>query len=273
MRDESYPRSSTTGTLPPDDKVISFLVLINNIDTAAEYASRIVAGFVGAATTAHESGNRPLEDLFAFEGDAENVREALRSMEASFDAKVQELVVDAVGMLFNQCIKPRLRPVLADAFREVDYMPPETSSIQDGGGIDELSMDDDLVGARFEQGWTKLVGPLKRIMTDNTYTKLHAATASYFSRLLEKRIWACAGRINELGAVRLQRDVAAVVGVVVRDGKYGVRDQFARCTQICLVSSMEEDETEELYEEHAAGIEWRLSVDERRRAREMVVRK
>ncbi|KAA8913258.1 COG4 transport protein-domain-containing protein [Sphaerosporella brunnea] len=262
MRDESYPRSTSANTPPPDEKVLGFLVLINNLDTAAEYIHRIISGFVP----------KDLKDLFPFEDEAESVADALKNLETSFEAKTGELVGDGIMVVFNQVVKPRLRPLLAESWSGVDYVVSEETG---GGGMDEEEELGEIVKARFQGGWEQLVMPLKRIMTEKTFNRLLVTTANYFSKLLEKRIWGYSGRINELGAIRLERDVAGVVGVVVRGGRYGVRDTFARCTQICLVVNMEEDEVREILKKEGdeSGVEWKLEVEERARAREMVIRR
>ena len=82
-----------------------------------------------------------------------------------------------------------------------------------------------------------------------------------------------------MGAIILEHGVAGVVDVVVRDELYGVRDAFVMFSQICLVVSTEEDEIGNLLTEADGGgedggeVEWVLEVEERRRARGMVVRK
>ena len=124
--------------------------------------------------------------------------------------------------------------------------------------------------------------PIRRILTERNYDRLLTTTVTYFSgKVLEKRIWSYYSRVNELGAVRLERDVAAIVAAVVKGGRYALRDAFARCTQICLVMTMEQDEWEDLVaqesggdgnEDEKGGIEWKISRDERRRARGMVVK-
>jgi hypothetical protein len=278
MRDESYPRSTSgvPGAPPPDERVISFLVLINNLDTASDYTHRIIDSFIA---TSGNTGMQDLRDLFPFAQEAENVREALKNMETSFEAKSGELINDGIMVVFNQVVKPRLRPLLADAFRDVDYVVPEDDTT--GGGVyanDDsggAGADEELVKRRFQNGWDTLMNPLKRILTEKTFIRLLGTSANYFSKLLEKRIWGYSGRINELGAIRLERDVAGIVGVVVRGGRYGVRDSFLRCTQICLVVNMEEDEVGEVLKSGGddGGMEWKLEVEERSRAREMVVRK
>lgn len=281
MQTESYPKGATTSSPPPDAKVISFLVLINSLDIATEYNTRIITSFA-TATSAPVPGttvNVALEEMFPFQSDAAAVRDALRAMEGSFEAKAGELVADGITVFFNQVVKPRLRPLLTEAFRDVEYVVSDHRAAGAGaadgggpdGGDDDVGQDDgEIVRRRFQEGWEALMTPYKRILTARMYSKLLGTTAAYFARLLEKRVWGYAGRINELGAIRLERDVAGVVGVVVRGGMYGVRDTFVRCTQICLCVNMEEDEVADMLE-GTDGVDWKLEVDERRRARGMVV--
>lgn len=258
MQTESYPKSAST-----DDKTTAFLVLLNNLDIASEYTARIIAGFTGTEGV-------PLEDMLPFEDDAKVVRDALKGMEITFDGKAGELVNDGVMVFFNQVVKPRLRPLLTESFREVDYVVEGEEKVEYGEDGEEVVGEEEVVKRRFQTGWDALMIPYKRVLTEKTFAKLLSTTAGYFSRLLEKRIWGYGGRINELGAIRLERDVAGVVGVVVRGGMYGVRDVFTRCVQICLVVNMEEDEVGEMLSGEG-GVDWKLEVDERRRARGMVV--
>ena len=81
-----------------------------------------------------------------------------------------------------------------------------------------------------------------------------------------------------MGALILVSDVAGVVDVVVRGALYRVRDAFVMCSQMCLAVNMEEDEIGDLLTEGGGGgkdggeVEWVLEIEERRRARGMVVR-
>ncbi|KAH0610841.1 uncharacterized protein H6S33_011268 [Morchella sextelata] len=273
MQTESYPKGATASSPPPDAKVISFLVLINNLDIATEYNTRIITSFATAtsAPVPGTIGNVALEEIFPFQNDAAAVRDALRGMEGSFEAKAGELVADGITVFFNQVVKPRLRPLLTEAFRDVEYVVSDRAGAAEADPDGDAEPDDgEIVRRRFQEGWEALMTPYKRILTARMYSKLLGTTAGYFARLLEKRVWGYAGRINELGAIRLERDVAGVVGVVVRGGMYGVRDTFLRCTQICLCVNMEEDEVADMLE-GTDGVDWKLEVDERRRARGMVV--
>ncbi|KAI9789048.1 MAG: hypothetical protein M1816_006403 [Peltula sp. TS41687] len=309
MRDESYPKAAVQGGAPPEDKVVAFLVLINNLDLATDYIRRIIQSRVHSTNPAsnlttnneedhqqHQQRATPLVDLFPFGLDAVAVSASLNAMQLSFESKTTELLNDAVAVVFDRVIKPRLRPILADSFRDTDYQLSEAELLQqqqtttDGGGAThdgEADRQYSPVKARFSQLWTSLMRPLARLLTERNHDRLLSVTVGYFSaKVLEKRIWGYHGRVNELGAVRLERDIAGIVVAVVKGGKYALRDAFARCTQICMVMTMEKDEWEDLVlvERDGKGLggegtgdgdrgemEWRINREERRRARGMVV--
>lgn len=270
MRDESYPKAAIQGALPPEGLIISFLVLLNNLDTATDYVRRIVSTCLGQSNpqTPHDS---LLADSFPFGNEAIFVEKALKHIESSFSAKTSELISEAIEVMLKQVMRPRLRPVLLESFRDVDYAE-EPNNV---GGEDH-SETDDIVPQRFARGWQAFTLPLKRILTPANYDKLLTVTVTHLARTLEKRIWSYHGRVNELGAVRLERDIAGVVAAAVKGGRYDLRDLFGRCVQMTLVLNMEEDEWEEISAlpesqlERVTGVVWRLDADERRRARGIV---
>lgn len=305
MRDECYPKAVVQGGLPPEDKIVSFLVLINNLDLAAEYLKRIVQSR-RTPETSSSSGTEntapadALEDLFPFDRDARFVANSLKAMEQSFESKTSELLNDGIYVTFDRVIKPRLRPIVANAFRDIDYLIPGDDGRgghqPDGAGkdlqrshVNEEEVESLLVKQRFERSWDGLMTPIRRILTARNFEKLLSTTATYLSKVLEKRIWGYHGRVNELGAVRLERDIANIVGVVVKSGgKYALRDAFTRSTQVCVAMTMEEDEWDDI--ENSGGIDtvkaaeeddddhdddgggWTISREEILRARAMVVR-
>ena len=63
----------------------------------------------------------PLGGLFPFQTNAEIVRDALKGMEIAFKGKAGELTSNGI-MVFNKFVKPKLRPLLAEAFRDVEYL-------------------------------------------------------------------------------------------------------------------------------------------------------
>ena len=287
MRDETYPKVTVQGAPPREQTIISFLVLINNLDVAADYVKRIVQSRIetGRAAASANSGrnvsSESLAALFPLDHDAMTVGKALKSLQNSFEGKTSELISDGIFVVFKNVIKPRLRPILADTFRDVDYQMTQEKFEdlhQDGENDDgNGSPPDNAVQHHFQRGWDILTEPVVRLITERNYQRLLATIISYLGEMLEKRIWSYYGRLDDLGAVRLERDIASIVSIVVSGGRYGLRDAFTRCTQICLVMNMEDDEWEELQATSSAGaeeegMEWKIDSEERARARGMVRR-
>ena len=283
MRDESYPKGAVQGALPPEHIIVAFLVLLNNLDIASDYIKRIVQSRIetspsSGATNGETTSTGALADLYPFNNDAEFVSTTLKSLQSSFETKTSELLNDGIYVIFKNVMKPRLRPVLADAFRDIDYSMTE-EDLEDLAREAEADNDsslstEDAVPRRFQHGWDALTRPIARILTESNYDKLLTTVISYLSEVVEKRIWSYYGRINGLGAVRLERDIANVISIVVRGGRYALRDAFTRCTQICLVMNMEDDEWEELLGSQKGeaddGVEWKINGEERSRAKAMV---
>ena len=274
MRDESYPKAVVQGGFPPEDKIIAFIVLINSLDIANDYISRIV-------TTRLEPPEQPttpngLQEMFPFSHDAVFVANALENLNFTFSSKTSELIAEGLTVLFERVVKPRLRPVLSDTFRDVDYSLTEedlADIARQNDTEDDPELLHDIVARRFEHSWDALMKPIQRLMSPKCFAMLLDSTAKYLSRVLEKRVWSYSGKMNDLGATRMERDFSGIIGVIARGGKYGIRDMMARVAQICMLVTMEEDEWDALVEEEQGGEEemaWVLTVEERLRARNMI---
>lgn len=276
MRDESYPKAAIKGALPPETLIVSFLVLLNNLDIATDYVRRIVRASIGERS---ENGNGPgnshtssLANMFPFGSESVYVEKALANVQAGFEMKTSELIKEAVEALLKQVMAPRLRPVLFEAFRDTDYLVTSEDSARAGDYQDS----DDLVAHRFERGWQSFTLPIKRIATDRNYDKLLTVTTAHLAALVEKRIRSCYGRVSGLGAVRLERDVAGIMNAAVRGGPYELRDHFARCLQMTLIMNMEDDEWDEISKlsglqlERESGVDWKLDADDRKFSRSIV---
>ena len=283
MRDESYPKAAIQGALPPEQTIIAFLVLTNGLDVAIDYVRRIVQSRVDVPVNRNpargdsERSTSMVASMYPFDGDAAFVTNALKSLQQTFEGKASELISDGIFVVFKNVVKPRLRPILADAFRDTDYQMTEEDLEELRRSAENEDVNDKMEGAvqfHFQRGWDALTKPIARILTQNNFDKLLSTMVSYLAEVLEKRIWSYHNRINDVGAVRLERDLLALIGIVVQGARYGLRDAFTRCTQISFVMNMEEDEWEELEVSAAdqadAEMEWKIDREERLRAHTMV---
>ncbi|KAF9884713.1 hypothetical protein FE257_001342 [Aspergillus nanangensis] len=296
MRDECYPRPPVQGAQPPEHLVIAFLVLINNLDIAVDYIRRIVQNHT-ESKKAVPGPDGPVEEttqlrsLYPVPAEAELATRTLQNLASSFESKVNDLLSDGIQVVFNNVVKHRLRPILADAFRDIEYQPggdndPTNASTYRSDDDGDPAGDDngrtEVVRPRFASSWTELLLPLSRILTAPAFDRLLTITLAYLSRLLEKRLWSYHGRVNALGATRLERDMSGLVSAAVDVGgsshhgataRYRHREAFARCTQMVLVMGMDEDEWEDVLRGgETADVLDRLSRDERVRVRGMVKR-
>lgn len=285
MRDESYPKPLVQGGFPPEDKIIAFIVLINSLDVSNDYIFRIVSSHLQSSEPngAHAKGAAPppaLKDIFPYGHDATFVSNSLISLNATFSSKTNELISEGLQEMFNNVIKPRLRPVLSETFRDVDYSltSEDLAEIarQNDTDDDPQEILQDMVSRRFEHHWEALMKPIQRIMSTSPFNTLLEQTAQYLARVLERRVWNYSGKMNALGATRMERDYGGIVGVIARGGKYGLRDVFARVLQVAMVVNMDEEEWEAVnvegggLGEEEVEMVWVLNVEERARARGMV---
>lgn len=284
MRDESYPKPVVQGGFPPEDKVIAFIVLINSLDMSNEYLERIINTFLGdGPERTNGAGSHPtFKDTFPFEHDVTFVTNTLNTLHTTFTSKNTELLNEGLQVLANQVVRLRLRPVLAETFRDVDYALTE-DELADMAAAEDLDEDEllDAVGRRFEHGWDALMKPIARLMTPKTYATLLDTTARYLARVLLDRAWKYLGRgANAFGVIRMERDFDAVVTAVAKGGHYGVREVFAKVAQVLMVANMEDDEWDEIVaggggggdggDGDDGGFQWVLSEEERRKARNLV---
>ncbi|KAB8230584.1 hypothetical protein ETB97_007744 [Aspergillus alliaceus] len=292
MRDECYPRASVQGAQPPEHLIISFLVLINNLDVAVDYIRRIVQNHTETKKTLTSPDGQTeetdqLRSLFPIISDAKLAAQTLQALSSSFESKINDLLSDGIQVVFNNVIKHRLRPILADAFRDIDYQPGDdvdpTSTPYHEYDRDEVPNDDyraELVRRRFAASWAELLLPLSRILTASAFDRMVTITVAYLSRLLEKRLWSYHGRVNALGATRLERDISGIASTAVDIGgthgapaRYRHREAFARCMQMTLIMGMDDDEWEDVMREgETADVVDKLNREERTRVRGMVRR-
>jgi conserved oligomeric Golgi complex subunit 4 len=285
MRDEYYPKASN-GLSPLDEKTVHFLVLINNLDIASTYTQRIVDRITSGTSevsmvASDEYPATPLPDLFPFLADSDKVSNLLQTLSSSFTTKATELQTDALNTLFNQIIKPKLRPLLADCFSGIDYSQsrePTPDNVSDSES--ESLLPQDKVRVKFERGWKALMGPLRAVLTQTPFTKLLNIVCAALAQIIERRLWAylntqatgpgakrpggsIGGGVSALGAIKLERDVAAIVNTVAVMGGWKIREVFKKCTEICLVLG----EDDEDYQAEVDDDESVLTQEEREKVR------
>lgn len=190
----------------------TFEILLNDLDTSYEYLSTIV-----------DDTRSRLPSLFPFDTQAATVDNALQSFLASFRRRCTDLVTEGITLIFSS-FKLRLR-FIVDALSD------------DGAG--EASE----MRSRISAPWNNLMAPHKQL-TSRNYEQLMEVTMAYVARMMEKKILNMAGKIDELGSIRLERDVAAAVSLLA-DGRYALRQRFQRPQTICALLNEETGEEQD----------------------------
>ncbi|KAK6062877.1 COG4 transporter [Seiridium cupressi] len=272
MQHDCYPKPAIQGGFPPEDKIIAFIVLINSLDVAIEYLNRIISSRLGASAETNGAATpNPLAASFPFEHDINSVTSSLNGLNSSFALKANELHTEGVAHLFSNVVDKRLKVVVQETFRDADYAltEEELAEIARQNEVEEEEEMLDHVQRQFERGWNALVKPIERIMTPRPFAALMNRAAKELAVTLERRVWRYGGKANAYGAIRMERDFSGIISIVAK-GNYSVRDMFSRVSQTLMVANMEDDEWEELMAEGEEGIEWVLSEDERRKARNLI---
>lgn len=218
----------------------SFLIYINNLQVASDYTDRIIKGI-------------NYEDSLPFDDDAIKAKAMLDSLSRSFQARCDELMNDSLQVAFKQVVSTRIRNFTHSIFKNVDFMvSPKSQETAEFNGTIQPS-------EQFNIEWDTLMAGFTKFMAPKAYTNLISQAAVLLSKTLETRVWSLEGKVNELGAIQLDREISRIIGKV-SNGRYKLRDKFIRVAQIIMIIGLDDAEDEE-------GIQWVLSNEERRRAR------
>lgn len=227
-------------TLNPDEKKLRiFMIYLNNLSVASTYAEKILADL-------------QIVEMLPFENDAEIISSMVKAWNVSFKSRCDEIINDGLQVVFSTVANSRLRVLTTQVFRDSNYMV-STNELDNEVNISSL----------FSYGWHNQMSEYASILSTTNYSRLINLLAISLSRILEKWVWSLEGKVNELGAISLDRDISRIIGIV-SEGRYKLREKFVRVAQIVMITGFENTQEEE-------GIEWSLSEEERYRARKMRV--
>lgn len=137
------------------------LIYLNDLDTSADYMDRLV-------------GDLQISSFVATEVDT--AREELNKLS---DTSLRQAAKTGLDRLFGQNLRPKLRPLLDDCYRDVTY-------VLDDEGFAEAE-DADLVCKRFARAWQNLVDPYKAL-SDHNFSNLFNMLVDTLVRPWEKMV-------------------------------------------------------------------------------------
>ncbi len=285
--------------LPANKNLINYLILLNNLELSNGYCVKIVNDIkqIVPQNVPYNSdlmGNFPSSSSSSSSLSNNDISSIHKSIEKKLDMLIKHFTTNSntiithhLRILFEQILKQKLTVLIDDCFKTADFMVvPNSSEAASNSYLDSLDDQNELV-IKFSISFGMLMESFQKLLTPENLLKLiNDYVSKYLANLLELKIWNLDGKINELGAIKLDRDISNIISIVctnaksslgistsseiginignVAAGYYKMRDNFTRVTQIVMLLGMDEEEEEE-------GISWIISDDDKRKGRELRV--
>ncbi|SPO28923.1 related to conserved oligomeric Golgi complex component 4 [Ustilago trichophora] len=227
-----------------------FITYLNVLDVSSNYMSRVLG----------EVGNeQALARLFE-PSELDEASAAINSLSQLVNRFRSSLRTE-IEHLFTQLTSPRLRGILVETYRDVSYV------LDDDSYSDAESRD--LVRRRFVKSWDLLFHHFHGFFTDSNFNTYVSMALDALLKPWESMVLGM--RFTELGALKFDKDLRAVIGFLTSQTNLPVRDKFTRLQQISYVLNLDGGEDEgDLYQNAvSSGISWRLSMAEVKNARSL----
>ncbi|KAG0227489.1 Golgi transport complex subunit 4 [Actinomortierella wolfii] len=226
---------------------LDYMVLLNNVNVSADYLEKLVAEIEQDCVSSISSLS---------EHALEKARAVLVGLSASA-AKFKQILNSGMEQLFNQTLKPRLRPLLQDSYKNIKYVVTEEEYAEQEASNNFVN--------RFMSGFEALIEPLKSSLTEDNFNQIVASAVTSITKTWEKIIFDT--RFNKLGAIRFDKDLRSVGFFLVSLTTWPMRDKLTRLNQMSMLLDLEElGDVYDVWGHNAGGaITWRLTVAEVRR--------
>lgn len=130
----------------------------------------------------------------------------------------------------NQVLKPRIRPLFQESYREVKYVLEEDE-------YNEADIEEKFV-KRFRQGFNHLIHLYKRTLTENNFNTLMDLMLDIITAQWERIV--SQTRFNQYGALRFDKDLRSIILYLSSITEWLSRDKFTRLNQMSTILNFEE---------------------------------
>ncbi|BGP01261.1 Conserved oligomeric Golgi complex subunit 4 [Rhodotorula toruloides] len=207
-----------------------FIIYLNNLDTAASYTSRLLAEVLASEA---------LESSFFLFSELDRARSSLSLLRNS-EEKFRAVLKSGLDYLFNQLVRPKLRPLLSEVYKDVSYKLDEDA-------YNEAEYRDD-VRKRFVKGWDALMSAYRDSLTESNFNLFFSTAVNVLVRPWESMVRGM--KFTELGALRLDRDIRTILSYLSGQAPFAsgsLRESFSRLQQIATLLTLDSaDEAEEV---------------------------
>jgi hypothetical protein len=196
----------------------AYMIVLNNLDVSSVYIQRL------SEEAMENVDNNLLED--------ENYQRLQKALQQLVDMseKMKKKLNSGLEQLFGQTLKPRIRPLFQEAYRDVKYVLDEEE-------YDEAESSDAFI-RRFTQGFTKLIESYRRILTEPNFTYMLGLIVDAVAKQWEKIVLQT--RFNQLGSLRFDKDLRSLTYYLSNLTDWSTRDKMTRLNHIATILNFEE---------------------------------
>ncbi|GAA5938237.1 Golgi transport complex subunit COG4 [Sporobolomyces koalae] len=215
-----------------------FIVYLNNLDTAASYTSRLHSELINSDL---------LSATFFLNSELSHSQRSLAQSLPPTADRFRLVLKGGLDSLFNQLVRPRLRPLLSDVYHGVSYR------LDDDGYADAEYKDE--VRKRFVRSWDALLSGYREPFSESNFNLFFSTAVNVLVRPWESMIRGM--KFTELGALRLDHDIRTILSYLSTQSPLSsgaLRESFSRLQQIAsLLCCDSKDEAEEVVSAAAGG--------------------
>ncbi|RIA99525.1 COG4 transport protein [Glomus cerebriforme] len=229
-------------TAEPKDAKFGYMILLNNLDVSCDYMQRLTSELIMIPSITKEN--------------YEKVHKCFTSLNNITSDNFKPMLQSGLNELFTQMIKPRIRPILQEAYKDIKY-------VLDQDEYHEQEADDNFA-KRFVAGFDNLVKIYQTTFTENNYNQIMMHILESVINLWEKTVLGT--KFNQYGALRFDKDLRSVNNYFSAKMQWPFRDKLTRLNQISTLLNLES--LSEIHEYWGSAtkvtspITWRLTVTE-----------
>ena len=241
---------------------MTMAVYLNVLDVSAAYMERMLQDLQDRAFLAQYYSEQPAGDDADVSATSElaTVQDTLSRL-GTLVPKLRSALQFEMEELYTTLVEPRVQALLAEVLPELVYALDEAAYAR--------AEDENRIVQRLQTHLDALPPGYRALLTEANYALLFLHTLDAILAPLERAVLAT--RFTELGALRFDKDVRAMLALVTADAPWGARDRFVRLQQIAFVLNRDDDE--DAYEAGTAlGISWQLTPNEVQHVRGLALR-
>jgi len=246
--DDVYRTSSSSGPNARGEKAerenrAAFIILLNDLDLSSSHLERLT----------RDLATNPTINQHFLDVQQPVVKNYITGF-SNLVAKFRSALRSGVEQLFNQLMRPKLRNLITDVYKDVSYVLDDDSY--------STAEYNDVVRKRFIKAWEGLVDGYKDTFTESNYRLFFGLALDVLLRPWEKFMMGF--KFTELGAIRFDRDLRAITAYLSSQTAFGdAREKFLRLQQLSTILNLDsEEDVDEFY--NGSGITWKLSAQDAR---------